>query len=149
MKKIPKKFYKKAKNKEVNVRREKELPKKENKPFFPKNFRFITEKVKKLLNWKILVIVCLCAVIAFLILDVAKLYQRFTKQRAQMQKITQEIASWQKIVGKYTDYRDGYFKLALLENQLGNKNTALSYLQKALVIDPNFQKGRELEKLLK
>lgn len=56
-----------------------------------------------------------------------------------------EIAYWEDIVKKYSNYRDGYFKLALLTYQLGKKDEAKGYLQKALVIDPNFAEGRALE----
>ena len=55
---------------------------------------------------------------------------------------------WQGIVSKYKDYRDGYFQLAVLEYQLGNIQKAKLHLDEVLKLDPNFEKGRELGKVL-
>lgn len=67
------------------------------------------------------------------------------KVKEERVRQAKEIAYWEDIVKKYSNYRDGYFKLALLTYQLGEKDEARVYLQKALVIDPNFAEGRALE----
>ncbi len=67
------------------------------------------------------------------------------KQQAQVAK---EFRYWQRIVQKYNNYRDGYFKLALLSYQMGNIQEARAYLQKALQLDPNFEQGRDFERKL-
>ena len=63
-------------------------------------------------------------------------------------KVQNELIFWQKEVGKMPNYRDAYFKLALLNYQLKDFDKANEYLKKTLSLDPNFEKGRELEKLL-
>lgn len=72
------------------------------------------------------------------------------KQRInqEKEKILSEIKFWQDISQKYKGYRDAYFKLSLLEYQLGNIDKSRTYLKTTFTLDPNFEKGRELEKLL-
>ncbi len=77
--------------------------------------------------------------------DVVSL-QILDSERVDIQK---QILQWQHIMTTYPDYRDGYFRLATLEYQLGNRNNAQMYDQKALQLDPNFQQGRELAGKLK
>lgn len=67
---------------------------------------------------------------------------------SQRQELLQQVEYWTSIVDTYQNYRDGYIKLALLEYQLGNTVQARVYVQKALVLDPNYKKGRELEKIV-
>ena len=55
--------------------------------------------------------------------------------------------SGQGIIKTYPNYRDGYFRLATLEYELGNRNKAKEYVQKALELDPNFEEGRRLERM--
>lgn len=67
------------------------------------------------------------------------------KVKEERVRQAKEIAYWEDVVKKYNNYRDGYFKLALLTYQLGKKDEAKAYLKKALVIDPNFAEGRVFE----
>lgn len=62
--------------------------------------------------------------------------------------VEQEQKKWEAVVTKYPGYRDGYFKLAEYEYQLGNNKKALSDVQQALFIDPNFKTGRKFEAFL-
>lgn len=66
----------------------------------------------------------------------------------EREKITKEIAFWQEVVQKHSGYRDGYFTLALLEYQLGDRKKAQEYVKKTLILDPNFERGRILEGIL-
>ena len=118
---------------------------KSKKPLkFPSILRFFTEKH----FLASLVLLILLVIIIVVGLD---LY-RNVKQKEEVDKERQEIISkiqyWQGITNKYKDYRDGYFQLAVLEYRLGNFKGSKFYLEKALAIDPNFEKGRELEKIL-
>ena len=45
-------------------------------------------------------------------------------------------------------YRDGYFSLALIYFQLGNIYQSSENIDKALEIDPNFERGKELRSYL-
>lgn len=68
--------------------------------------------------------------------------------QAERGKIEKELTFWKGEQRRYPNYRDIYFKIASLNYQLGNKEEAKVSLDKALEIDPNFENGRELEKLL-
>lgn len=117
--------------------------------------RVMAESRKKLKNWKTkkflitgtsIILLCIIGI------ELIQLYQSFEIKRnldLERGKIITEIAFWKKITEQYSGYRDAYYKLALLEYQLNEKQQAKFYLQKALSIDPQFEQGRKLEKLLK
>ena len=67
----------------------------------------------------------------------------------QRGKIETQIKFWQDLASKFNDYKEAYYQIASLEYQLGNIDNAKYYLNKALYLDPNFEKARELEKILK
>jgi hypothetical protein len=71
--------------------------------------------------------------------------QILEQKRAQIEK---EILYWQGITKKYKGYRDGYFKLAILEYQLGNMQVSQQYLHEVQLLDPNFKEAEELERIL-
>lgn len=71
------------------------------------------------------------------------------EKEAKLQKkemVLKEIAYWQKIVSKHSGYRDGYFRLALLLYEVGDREGMSQHIQKTLDIDPNYQPARDLEK---
>ena len=80
--------------------------------------------------------------------DVLGNLHKMTQLNNQWQGIVLQINYWQKVVDKYKDYRDGYFQLAILEYRLGQKEKSRMYLKEVFRLDPNFEKGRELEKIL-
>jgi hypothetical protein len=77
-------------------------------------------------------------------LQLGELAKRQTMQAA----IAREITHWQKTTQKYGQYRDGYFRLALLQYQLGNEQLAGIYIEKALAVDPNFAAGKAFQEKL-
>ena len=111
---------------------------------FPSFFLTFTEKYFLV----VLVSFVLLLMIVVVGLDLYKDIKQIQKAQAERQKTTRELQFWQLVVSKYKDYRDAYFQIALLEYRLGNFNKSRSYLQKTLSLDPNFEKGRELEKVL-
>ena len=72
--------------------------------------------------------------------------KRFIQERTE---INSKIVFWQSAIDRFPNYRDAYFKLAVLNYRLKNYDKAKEYLNKALKIDPNFKEGRELERSLK
>lgn len=86
------------------------------------------------------------AVIAY---DTYRLEKQKQALMQEREKISSQINYWQDVTKKYQGYRDGYFQLALLEYQLGEKEKATVYLQNVFDIDPNYEPGRKLEALLK
>ena len=95
-----------------------------------------------------LVSLVLLAIIIVVGLDLYKDIKQKEKAEIERREITKELQFWQSVASKYKDFRDAYFQLAVLEYRLGNINGAKYYLQKTLSLDPNFEKGRELEKIL-
>lgn len=111
------------------------------KPHFPSIFRSFPEKLAAILFFLLF---------GAMIISGLRVYNHF-QQRQQVlgerQAITEKTAYWEEVARKYKGYRDAYFQLAVLHYQLGNIEKANIYLQEALRLDPNFEEGRELEKL--
>ena len=131
---MKKKFYKKSKP--------------QGKKKFPSNYRSIPEKLNR--DESVFFVGMLCLLIAILIISL-DLYSNFRQQEDLTQKRTEvlnQIAFWQSEVKIHPNYRDGYMSLALLNFQLREFDETRKNLDKALKLDPNLEKGRELEKLL-
>ena len=75
-----------------------------------------------------------------------ELWQR--KKEANPEEIKELIQSWEKILAEKPNYRDGYLQLALLYYKLYEDEKAAEYLQEALIIDPNFEAAKQLERTL-
>ncbi|MBI4096886.1 MAG: hypothetical protein HY428_00530 [Candidatus Levybacteria bacterium] len=116
---------------------------------FPSIFRTITELpgfsfLPVLNRWAVVGFVSGILLMGIIITGVS-LWQNneaLAKVKQERARYVQEVAFWKRVVDQYDGYRDGYFKLALLTYQLGEKTQARSYLQKAMELDPNFQEGR-------
>ena len=131
------KFYKKAKLKE-------------KKKEFPINSRIITERIRSdhfiFLTGIILILFAILAVSIDLYSNF-KLQKQLTNEKI---KVLNDLSILDKDEIKLTpDYRDGQFKLALLSYQLKDFNKANEYLNNAMMLDPNFEKGKELKEFLR
>lgn len=138
------------------------MGKKKSKRKLPKIYRFIPEGFRKhLLNLnrrkafnvykitlKALTVFIFIVTIIILGLDLYSNIQDKKKIDFEREKITKELTFWQSFIEEHQDYRDAYLQLAVLEYKLRDFNKAKFYLNQALAIDPNFEKGRELEKVL-
>lgn len=124
------------------------MMKKHNKS--PRIYLIFTDRYRKPI--KQLVFIYIIGVIFFILgASIFALYDSYQKKQAidkKRKEINNEISYWKSIVDKYKDYRDGYFQLAILEYRLKDFNKSKFYLDKALALDPNFEKGRVLEKAL-
>lgn len=111
---------------------------------FPNIFRIFTEK--HFFVFLILVILSVAISIAFV--NLYKDIDRKDRIEKERHEIAKEIEFWKGVVAQYSDYRDAYFNLALLEYRLGDFKGSKFYLEKVLDIDPNFERGRELQEIL-
>ena len=68
---------------------------------------------------------------------------------SQRQAASKEISYWKNISSQYEDYRDVYFRIAALEYKMGNTQQSTEYMQKALLLDPNFEAGKVLGEKIK
>jgi tetratricopeptide (TPR) repeat protein len=120
---------------------------KQNASFFPKIFRFITER------WKLLLCCLVSGVIVVgIVLQGISLYHNVQEERridAERGETEKELVFWKESLKQYPNSRDIYFRIATLEYSLGNTYGAEENLKKALQIDPNFKKGREMEKQIR
>lgn len=129
---------------------------------FPNIYRIFTESFISLksrlerLDLSRIFIACLILLILLAVagtiltsLDLYKNNQKKQKIEAEREKLTTELKQWQGIAGKYKGYRDAYFKLAVLSFQLKDFDRSKFYLMQVFSLDPNFQAGRDLEKMLK
>ncbi|QQG40713.1 MAG: hypothetical protein HYV37_00060 [Candidatus Levyibacteriota bacterium] len=141
----PLKFFKRKK-KEV------EPEKKKNQVNFPSIYRFIPAKSffdKTFWKWIIGGFIALLLVIMFVISSIQtyKHFQDKKLEEVKRKELILKVEYWEKVINKYKNYRDGYFQLAVLEYQLGNKEKAKMYLDKVFLLDPNFEEGQRLKKL--
>lgn len=145
---------------------------------FPNIYRFITEKkqgflkISKKLNFlnksislpyqskldkyakelsvffTVFAISSLLIGIAILSVDV---YSGLKQKRAvelEKKELVSQIELWQSIGQRYSNFRDAFFRLAILEYRIGDFDKAKYYLEKTLVLDPNLKEAEELEKIL-
>ncbi|HVT01556.1 MAG TPA: tetratricopeptide repeat protein [Patescibacteria group bacterium] len=61
-------------------------------------------------------------------------------------RVQDNLSYWESVVEDHPNLTDGYYNAAVYAVELGNKNKAIGYLDKALELDPSFDKARELEK---
>lgn len=130
---MKKKFYKKPKRKDEKL---------------PSNYRYIPEQLNA---DRVVFFVGFLSVLVAISLISVDIYSNFEKQKMltnEKFKVVREISFWENEVRIRSGYRDGYMQLALLNFQLKNFTEAKENLDIALFLDPNFEKGRELERLI-
>lgn len=64
------------------------------------------------------------------------------------EEIEREISKWETVIAEKHNYRDAYFRLAVLNYQIYKNEAARQYLDKAMALDPNFEEGKRLRELL-
>lgn len=118
---------------------------------FPKIYRFFTDKsLKKALKLQSLVIAfsLIIALILTLGFDLLHNLQKQKEQSFQRDILTSELKTWESIAQKFPNFKDAYFELAVLSYRLRDFRKAREYIKKALFLDPNFEKAKELLKIV-
>lgn len=129
---------------------------------FPKIYRFISEGLKKhklkfarqdfftiyRKTLKAFTIFIFIIAIIYLGLDLYNNIQAKNRIDQEREKITNELNFWKAFISKHNNYRDAYFQASILEYKLGNKELARMYLDKGLALDPNSEKGKNIERFL-
>jgi hypothetical protein len=128
---------------------------------FPNIFRIIPESklVKKVLTSKavfyLATVFALCISLGFIIgiTFVSVSIHRNTviviSEITKKQEIQKQINFWQSVADKYQGYKDAYLQIAVLEYNLGDLGKARQANNKALLLDPNFEDAKKLERLLR
>ena len=128
----------------------------EKLPSFPRFFTDLKLKLEifkaKLNQAKFLIALIICLILFFaIIVQSIRFYSNFKKEkelRLKKEQVLNKINIWQSIVSKYPNYRDGYFKLSLLEYQIGEFDKSRMYLDQTLFLDPNFEEGIKFDRSL-
>lgn len=81
--------------------------------------------------------------------ELAKAYDEKQQAKKQRDNVVYQHSYWQQVIESKPDYRDGYIMLALLTNQMGDPINSKVYLKEALEIDPNFEKAKQLQLLIR
>lgn len=130
----PKKVYKKAKPKKTRN--------------FPSNYRIIPESFKR---EEILFVIGVLSIFTAILIVSGDIYINIQDQKSitdEKVRVLNEISFWEnEILGK-PNYRDAYFKLAMLSYEIRKFDIARDYLDKVFELDPTFDKGKELEMLM-
>lgn len=115
---------------------------------FPSNSRSIPEKLNTA-GFAFLVGMLFILTSIFVIsLDFYSNYQEKNRLYNEKIEVLENIVFWKNQIKERPKFRDAYFNLALLNYRLRNMEKANSNLEKTLELDPNFEKGRELQKQL-
>ena len=134
-KKKSKKFYKKTQ-------------KKVEKKQLPKNSRSFTEKFINDHTVFIFGITIIVAAIIVVGIEFAGNLQAQQIVSEERQEVISELNYWNKQVIEKPNYRDAYFNLALLYYQLGDLGNSKDNLDKAMRLDPSFEKGTQLMNII-
>jgi len=130
-----KKFYKKAKPKE-------------QKKKLPINFRKITEVIHS--DHLVFVTGLACLIVAIIVVgvDLDSNYELSKQFEREKRESASNLVFWQNEANEKPNYRDAYFSLALIYYQIKDFEKSSENLTKAMSLDPNFDKGKELEVIL-
>jgi tetratricopeptide (TPR) repeat protein len=80
--------------------------------------------------------------------DATKKLLDLERDERSREDIEREIIKWEKVISEKHNYRDAYFRLAVLNYQIFKNEAARQYLDKAMALDPNFEEGKRLKELL-
>ncbi len=114
--------------------------------------RFITDfrRAKTSQRVKLSLFLLVCSFLLVVILGA--MYQLFESVQIlsftsrQRDAVIAERAYWEDVIRRHEGYRDAYFKAGVLSYQLGARDKARLYVQKALEIDPEFEEARDFVK---
>ena len=92
-------------------------------------------------------------IIALLILTSVNINKFFESQKVlgvsvDVSPLRNEKTYWENIVSQNPSYTDGYLELAKVSVELGDKNEAITYITKALILNPNSEKITSVQKAL-
>jgi len=134
--------------------KKKKINKKTSK--FPNIYRIITErgalilrKRMTIISMYVIVYLAMTVIIAYLTINFYQNFSTYQKVSSERIKIVSQINTWQSIIKKYKDFKDGYLQIAVLEYRLGDYNKARVYCDKALLLDPEYSDAIELNKKLR
>lgn len=139
--------------------------------YFPRIYRFITEKtlLRKLKkHWiklsnqsklkksyayasialTLFLVITLILLTGFLVFRFVENYQQYYVLQAERSQIYGKINFWNSIADKYPGYPDAYFNIAVLYYKVGDLGNSQKFLNKTLLLNPNYKDAKKLEEKL-
>ncbi|MGE5041661.1 MAG: hypothetical protein ACM3IJ_02050 [Candidatus Levyibacteriota bacterium] len=113
-----------------------------NIPILPHYYRKITARRKTFSKVLIFLELFLFCFLASISLYLFIFYQQIQRTRAEEVK---SLASWEKLIHKYPNYPEVYFEGAVYAARLKDNQKAMEYLNKALLLNPNYQEAKKLQ----
>lgn len=125
---------------------------------FPSIYRTITEKLNYKPSVKLtkfysyfsilltfIVVIFLVILIIFISIDFGQNFIKFQTLQTQRKDLISKINFWNSIAEKYTGYPDAYLNISSLYFQLDDLSNARKYINKTLLLNPDYEKARQLE----
>lgn len=112
----------------------------------PKFTKSASKETKNL--FKIIIVVSLMVAVLTIGLDLYLNYKKNNELVSSKNDMMSQIKIWESIIDKYPGYKDAYFRLSVMEYRMGDFAKAKQYVQKALVLDPNFKDAERLSVIL-
>lgn len=106
--------------------------------YFPSISRRITE-----VSFFLLLVVLYLLVALFL-----KNLNEYRQLKTEKEQILRNVEFWKNVTVEKPNYRDAYMEVAILDYRLGKTSESKLYLEKALILDPNFKPAKEFKKVL-
>ncbi len=72
-------------------------------------------------------------------------YAWYYSAKEEFNRAETDFAYWENVVDQHPNFTDGFYNAALSAAKLGETGKAITYIQKALILDPEFQAAEELE----
>ena len=131
---------------------------KDSKLKFPSIYRTITEKLNYKPSVKLtkfyayfsvlltfIAIISLTILIVFISIDFGQNFTKYQSLDTQRKDLISKINFWNSIAEKYTGYPDAYLNISSLYFQLDDLGNARKYINKTLLLNPDYEKARQLE----
>lgn len=83
-----------------------------------------------------------------LLYTLAALYSAYDTVKRERIFTLEKLHFWEEVVERHPGYPDAWYQAAVEAVRVGNRERAKVYLERALLIDAQFQKARELLALL-
>ena len=90
-------------------------------------------------------VVFLAVLAIFSLAQGALFYLKYQEVKDAYGEVVVDYEYWQKVVRDHPNFPDGYYNAAVYAGMLDRKDEAISYIRKAIVLDPEFIEAKELE----
>lgn len=119
----------------------------------PQNYRVITAEFTKhvLKNKKTYLMALLVLEGIFLLSFLTTslfLFNRYALLEKKRTATLKKLVSWEKEITKYPTYPEVYYNAALYAETVGDRQKALEYVNRSILLNPNFEASKKLQQKL-